>query len=74
MAEGDPYVWPYDFPPHASLLVWSCRSGTVHEPHDYWGRQARSETLGPMHCPGIEHDHDKLCCTEHNHHTTPHRG
>ncbi len=60
-----------------------CRVLATHEAHT-WTYRERKENghgiaphvdLDEQHgCPGIEHDHEKRCCTEHRTHTRPHMG
>lgn len=46
-----------------------CRKLAIHEPHRYVKRD-----VGWFSCPGIPHDHDRFCCTEHGTHHSPHIG
>jgi hypothetical protein len=56
------------------LLIWPCRLGLVHDPHNHQAKVAGATEYGPVHCPGVKHDHAKRCCIRHDHHTTPHKG
>lgn len=47
-----------------------CRRLATHPEHKYTPR-GHTEI---HRCPGIAHDHDARCCTEHGTHTTPHKG
>lgn len=56
-------------------LMRHCRHLSIHEPHVYTRASSlRITNVGPFSCPGIPHDHERFCCTEHHHHVSPHVG
>ena len=55
---------------HSTQPERHCRRLAVHNPHEY----VKRGTIEIYQCPGIAHDHEARCCTEHGTHTTPHKG
>jgi hypothetical protein len=46
-----------------------CKTLSIHEPHEFIGKDGLRRE-----CPGIPHDHEHYCCTEHHTHAMPHVG
>lgn len=51
-----------------------CRRTGIHEPHTWDWFPPMGGMARRFNCPGVEHDHEKHCCSEHGTHTMPHKG